>query len=54
MSTAMVLYQRWAVDDPVLDCAIMIVDMALYREALDAEDSDDYEDPYVPDSSHAT
>jgi hypothetical protein len=34
MSKAMVLYQRWAVEDPVLDCAIQIVDMARYREAF--------------------
>jgi hypothetical protein len=41
MSTAIVLYERWAVDDPVLDCAIQIIDTARYREALEDEYPDD-------------
>jgi len=29
--TALVLYERWAVEDPVLDCAIRIIDTNNYR-----------------------
>jgi hypothetical protein len=37
-TTALVLRERWAVEDPVLDCAILICDMAYYRSFTAPED----------------
>lgn len=44
---ALVLRRRWAVDDPVLDCALMIIDLNNDREYL-AEEADDESRLYWP------
>jgi hypothetical protein len=38
VTTAIVLRERWTVDDPVLDYAIMILDMAYYKTLTKEED----------------
>lgn len=37
--TALVLYERWAVEDPVLDCAIFILDQEYYRQMAEGPET---------------
>lgn len=48
MSTAIVLYERWAVDDPVLDCAIFIVDYHNLRTWACTCEVVEGDNPYCP------
>ena len=57
MTTALMLRRRWAVEDPLLDCCIMIMDINNDREYWEQyqarQDEDDAERLYWPEDSEA-